>query len=174
MQNTTKRTPAVTTDANGQTLIVTFADGSTASINTALLPDDIRLTALMHGLNAKLVDAAAIGRDPMTGRSAGLAEKKAAVMEIVERLTGDNPTWNKIREGGTGGGVNNGLLLQALMKVSGKSYEETREFLLSLSTEQKAAIRARERVATEIARLQREKLASVEVSDEFEDFLGDN
>jgi hypothetical protein len=172
MQNSTKRTPAVTTTVNGSLLIVTFADGETAAIDTNLLADDIRVTAMYHGLNAKLVDAAAIGRDSVTGKSASLSEKKAAVLEIVERLTGENPSWNKIREGGGNGGVNNGLLLRAIMEVSGKSYEETRTFLLNLSAEQKAAIRARERVANVIARMQREKLAAVDVSDEFDDFLG--
>jgi hypothetical protein len=58
------------------------------------------------------------------------------------------------------------------MEVSGKTYEETHSFLLNLSSEQKAAIRARERVANVIARMQREKLADVEVSDDFDDFLG--
>jgi hypothetical protein len=172
MQNSTKRIPAVTTNVSGQLMTVVFADGHTAEINTNLLADDIRVTAMMHGLNAKLVDAAAIGRDSLTGKSASLSDKKAAVLEIVERLTGENPSWNKIREGGNGGGVNNGLLLRAIMEVSGKTYEETHSFLLNLSSEQKAAIRARERVANVIARMQREKLASIEVSDEFDDFLG--
>jgi hypothetical protein len=172
MQNSTKRTPAVTTTVNGNLLTVVFADGQTAEINTNQLDESIRHTAMMHGLNAKLVDAAAIGRDSVTGKSASLADKKAAVLEIVERLTGENPSWNKIREGGGNGGVNNGLLLRALMEVSGKTYEETRSFLLNLSAEQKAALRARERVANVIARMQREKLASVEVADEFDDFLG--
>jgi hypothetical protein len=172
MQNSTKRTPAVTTTVNGSLLTVTFADGQTAVIDTKQLDENIRATAMMHGLNAKLVDAAAIGRDSVTGKSASLAEKKAAVLEIVERLTGENPSWNKIREGAGNGGVNNGLLLRAIMEVSGKTYEETRTFLLNLSPEQKAAIRARERVANVIARMQREKLAAVDVSDEFDDFLG--
>jgi hypothetical protein len=172
MQNSTKRIPAVTTTVSGQLMLVVFADGQTAEINTDLLSDEIRVIAMMHGLNAKLVDAAAIGRDSVTGKSASLSEKRAAVLEIVERLTGDNPSWNKIREGGSNGGVNNGLLLRAIMEVSGKTYEETRTFLLNLSAEQKAAIRARERVANVIARMQREKLAAVDVSDEFDDFLG--
>jgi hypothetical protein len=172
MQNSTKRVPAVTTTANGNLLTVVFADGQTAEIDTNQLDDSIRITAMFHGLNAKLVDAAAIGRDSITGKSASLSDKKEAVLEIVERLTGENPSWNKIREGAGNGGVNNGLLLRAIMEVSGKTYEETRTFLLNLSPEQKAAIRARERVANVIARMQREKLASVEVSDEFDDFLG--
>jgi hypothetical protein len=173
MQNSTKRTPAVTTTVNGNLLTVIFADGQTAEIDTKQLDDNIRVTAMMHGLNAKLVDAAAIGRDSVTGKSASLYDKKEAVLEIVARLTGENPSWNKIREGGGNGGVNNGLLLRAIMEVSGKTYEETRTFLLNLSPEQKAAIRARERVANVIARMQREKLAAVDVSDEFADFLGE-
>jgi hypothetical protein len=172
MQNTTKRVPAVTTTVDGSVLTVVFADGQTAEIDTNQLDDSIRVTAMYHGLNAKLIDAAAIGRDSVTGKSASLSDKKAAVLEIVERLTGESPSWNKIREGGSNGGVNNGLLLRAIMEVSGKTHEETRSFLLNLSAEQKAAIRARERVANVIARMQREKLADVEVSDEFDDFLG--
>jgi hypothetical protein len=172
MKNATKRIPAVTTTVNGNLLTVVFADGQTAEIDTNMLDDSIRITAMMHGLNAKLVDAAAIGRDSITGQSASLYDKKEAVLEIVARLTSENPSWNKIREGGSNGGATNGLLLRAIMEVSGKTYDETREFLLSLSSEQKVAIRARERIANIIARLQREKLAAVDVSDEFADFLG--
>jgi hypothetical protein len=172
MKNSTKRIPAVTTTVSDEFLLVVFADGQTAEINTNRLDDGIRITAMMHGLNAKLVDAAAIGRDSVTGKSASLYDKKEAVLEIVARLTSETPSWNKIREGVGNGGVNNGLLLRAIMEVSGKTHEETRTFLLNLSAEQKAAIRARERVANVIARMQREKLAAVDVSDEFDDFLG--
>ena len=154
MQQNTKTTSAVTTDIFQSTLTLNFANGQTLEVNTENLSPEIIQQATLHGLKQKLVDAAAIGRNPDTGRSASIEDKFNAVKEVFDRITGPNGTWNKIREGGsvTGGG----LLLRAMMRLSGKSKDEIASFLADKTKEQQAALRKNAKIAPIIAELQAE------------------
>lgn len=124
--NTNARTPAVAASialANEGTqtpiqhgnLVLTFADQTTAQLSTVDLSREILSQALMHGLKQKLVDAAAIARNVDTGASATVADKKAAVVEVLERLM--RGEWNKTREGGDGGTGRGSILFQALARM---------------------------------------------------------
>ena len=133
---------------------------SNCTRDKALLPvscshipsDTIRAQATLHGLKQKLVDAAAIARDTATGRSATSADKEAAVMEVYNRITAENGTWNKIREAGaTAAG---GLLVAALMQMTGKTKPEIIKYLETKTAEQKAALRKNQKVAAIILELQ--------------------
>lgn len=124
--NTNARTPAVAANielAQAATnvelvhgsLTLTFSDGETAQLATVDLSTEILSQALMHGLKQKLVDAAAIARNTETGASATVQDKKAAVLEVLERLT--RGEWNKTREGGGDGGGKGSILFQALARM---------------------------------------------------------
>lgn len=143
-------------DITGTVLTLTFQDGRKLTIDGDKLAPEIKVAAMMHGLKQKTVDAAAIARDQTTGRSASLQDKFDAVEEIVTRLTGENPTWNKVREGGTGAAPGTGLFVRALMELSGKGRAATVEFLEGKSKEEVAALRKNEKVAAVIVRLQAE------------------
>lgn len=108
-----------------------------------MLTPEILRYAVLHGLKQKLVDAAAISRNPDTGRSASVDDKIAAVNEIFARLmTGE---WNKRREGGSGTG---GLLFRALcIMYPDKPADAVREFLAKKSDAEKAALRRNPKVA---------------------------
>lgn len=149
------KVPDIAGEIKGSVLTLTFKDGRKLTLDGEKLPREIQIAAMMHGLKQKTVDAAAIARDTTTGRSASLQDKFDAVEEIVNRLTGENPTWNKIREGGTAAPGSN-LLVRALMELSGKDRAQTLAFLEAKSKEQVAALRKNEKVATIIARLQAE------------------
>jgi hypothetical protein len=152
------RVPAITADIFGDTLTLTFSDGRVLSLDTTTLSDDIKQAAMMHGLKQKLVDGAAIARNPETGRSATLEDKFQAVKEIYDRITDATaPSWNKGR-GGEGDGGNT-LLLRALCKMSGKSPAVMASLLETKTKEEKKALRANPKVAAIIAELQAEKLA---------------
>lgn len=141
-------------------MILTFADGDKLEIASDLFSHAITTMATMHGLKQKLVDAAALSRDPDTGRSATVADKKAAVMEVYDRLMAGH--WNKPREGA--GSVKGGLLFAALCRMQpGKPAEEIKLWLDEKSDEQKAALRKNPKIAAIIAEIQSERAKSGDV-----------
>lgn len=150
--NQTKTTPAlaVTTHDESQSLTLTFANGDSLMLDAGKLSDDIRQAAMLHGLKQKLVDAAAISRDPSNGRAATVEVKYAAVKEVFDRLLAGE--WNKRREGG---GNTGGLLFRALCEMydGRKSPEQIKEYLAERSDKEKAALRKNPKVAVIIDRL---------------------
>lgn len=144
----------------GGTLVLTFSSGERLAINPNTLSVEIREQALLHGLKQKLVDAAAISCNPETGKSATVADKYAAVLEVYERITRETaPMWNKVREGG--GATSGGLLLQALCVLyPTKSVEDLRAWIAAKTDKERAQLRAEPRIAAEIAKLRPQADAS--------------
>lgn len=140
------------------TLNFSFADGQELSITASGLLPEIRHEAVMHGLKQKIGDAAAIGRNPETGRSATLADKRAAMRAVIERLQAGS--WNAGR--GEGGAPAGGLLFTALVRMyAGKKAEEDiHEFLAGKDDKQKAALRKNPRVAEIIEQIKAERAAN--------------
>lgn len=145
---------AISTEITAGKLIMMFGNGEGLTVDPAALSDEIRTAAMLHGLKQKLGDAAAISRNPDTGRSASLDDKIAAVREVFDRITAPSGTWNKIRESGEGSG-NGGLLFRALCSLyAGKrSPEQITEFLAGKTDAEKAALRKTAPVAAEIERI---------------------
>ena len=145
---------AISTDVVQGSLWVTFGNGEHIIVNPEKLTPEIREAAMLHGLKQKLCDAAAISRNPDTGRSASLDDKIAAVREVFDRITSPDGTWNKIRESGDGSG-NGGLLFRALCNLyAGKrSPEQITAFLADKTDAEKAALRKTAPVAAEIERI---------------------
>jgi hypothetical protein len=138
---------------NSVAVQLTFADGDGIYLQASELTEDIQRMALAHGLKQKLVDAAAISRNPETGKPATIADKKAAVVEVYERLLAGE--WNKRREGGETGG----LLLRALLRMydGRKTRDELVAYLAGKTDEEKTALRANPKVAAIIAKIKAEK-----------------
>ena len=160
MTNETKRVPVVTTEFDEQTgeMSVVFSDGRRHSFLLEDIAPEIRLRATVHGFNAKLVDAAAIARDTMTGRAATLETKYQAVMEVFTRITDTiAPMWNKVREGAGGG--NGNLLVAAIVRLYNgrKTEEQIRAYLATLTDAQKQALRTDGRIAPVIAEIKAER-----------------
>lgn len=136
--NDTKRTPAVTAEITGTRLVFTGDNGRELAVSVDQLDDNIRVQAMMHGLKQKIGDAAAISRNPDTGRSATTDDKFDAMSEVLNRLLSGQ--WNKTREGGDGGA--GGLLFRALCKVKAdKTPAEVRAYLEARTKEEQAALR---------------------------------
>lgn len=133
-------------------LDLNFANGKKLTVKSMDLAPEIIGQALMHGLKQKLVDAAAITRDPSNGRSATVDTKYDAVKAVMDRLL--EGEWNKRREGGPTGG----LLKRALIeKYAGrKTPEQIQAFLDAKSDKEKAALRKNPAIATIIDRLRQE------------------
>lgn len=135
----------VHTDAPAR-VVYTFQDGRKLQIDIPALSPEVALQAMAHGLKQKVVDAAAISRDPETGRAASIDQKFRACEEVVSRLLAGQ--WNKNREAGEGV-ASGGLLVRALVKLyEGKrTFEQISQYVAGLSKEQQAALRKDARVA---------------------------
>ena len=162
--NDTKRNATITATIDGTTLALTFANGETLTMRGDALNSDVQQYAMMHGLKQKLVDAAAISRNPETGRAASVEDKYQAVKIVYDRLLAGQ--WNAVREGG---GSTGGLLFQALcrMYAGRKTPDELKAFLADKSDAEKTALRKNPRVATiiEDIRAEQGKAASIDTDE---------
>lgn len=169
--NDAKRNATISATINGNTLALTFANGETLTMRGDALNSDVQQYAMMHGLKQKLVDAAALSRNPETGRAATVEDKYQAVKAVFDRLLGGQ--WNATREGGGNAG---GLLFQALcrMYAGRKTPDELRAFLADKSDAEKTALRKNPRVVAIIEEIRAEqgKAANID-TDELLGELGD-
>lgn len=142
----------ITADGRNSGILTIQTSEGTISVGLNDLSDEIKTQALMHGLKQKIVDAAAIGRNPETGKSATVKEKFAAMKEVADRL--QNGEWNKQREAGTSTG---GLLVRALQRLyPKKDAEEIQAFVEGKDRKEQAALRANPKVAAIIAEIRSE------------------
>lgn len=152
-------------------LTLNFANGKELVISTNNLKDGLLYMAAIHGLKQKLVDAAALTRNPETGRAATVEDKYQAVKAVYDRLLAGQ--WNAVREGG---GATGGLLLQALVRMYAgrKTPDELRAFLADKTDAEKTALRKNPRVAQIIETIREEtgKAANVD-TDAMLNELGD-
>lgn len=162
--NDTKRNTTISATINGNTLALTFANGEALTMRGDALNSDVQQYAMMHGLKQKLVDAAAISRNPETGRAATVEDKYQAVKIVFDRLLAG--AWNAAREGGGNAG---GLLLQALcrMYAGRKTPDELKAFLADKSDAEKTALRKNPRVAQIIEEIRAEtgKAANIDTDE---------
>lgn len=148
---TTTKTPAIDVTQLGNGLTLTFSNGAVIQLDAHNTNAAIRDQAMMHGFKQKLVDAAAISRNPDTGRSATIDDKYQAVKEVYDRLLSGQ--WNKTRGDGTGSG-SGGLLFRALcLHYPTKTPEAIRAFLDKKSATEKTALRNVPAIAAIIATL---------------------
>ncbi len=151
-------------------LRLTFANGKTMAMQLRDLTAEIIEQATLHGLKQKLVDAAAMSRNPDTGRSATIDDKYTAVREVYDRLL--SGAWNKPREGGSAGT----LLLQALCRVyATKTREELATWLAGKDKDEQAALRKNPKIAKVIEEIRAENVDpdAVEAADAMLDELND-
>lgn len=158
------RQAQITVERIADDLVIEFAHGKRIELNPVDLADSVYKQAVYHGLKQKLVDAAAISRNPETGRSASIEDKYQAVKTVYDRLLAG--AWNATREGG---GATGGLLLQALMRMYAgrKTPDQLREFLADKTDAEKTALRKNPRVAQiiEDIRIETGKAANIDTDE---------
>src|SRR3954465_1908501 len=59
-----------------------WSNGATMQVDARTLSDSMQLWCMVHGLKQKVFDAAAIARDPKTGKSATVAQKFEAANDV--------------------------------------------------------------------------------------------
>ena len=149
------RQAQITVERIADDLVIEFAHGKRIELNPVDLADSVYKQAVYHGLKQKLVDAAAISRNPETGRSASIEDKYQAVKTVYDRLLAGH--WNAVRgEGGTGTG---GLLFAALcrMYAGRKTEEELRDWLGTKDKKAQAELRKNPKVAAIIEQIKAER-----------------
>ena len=147
----TKSKPVIVTSIEGSVVTVEVNAEPFAIDITTLAPELLNQAAL-HGLKQKLSDAAAISRDPETGRSATPADKADAVRVVWERITSGG-SWNQERGSGT---PQSSQLVRALMEHFKKDRATVLTFLGNKTKEEKAALRLHSPIAAIILRYQME------------------
>lgn len=175
----TKRQNAITaeiihseTDNRPCALLLQFANGEMLSITASQLQQPIMEYAIFHGLKQKLVDAAAISRNPENGRAASIDDKFQAVKAVYDRLLAGQ--WNANREGG--GANSGGLLFKALCRMySTKSPEQITTYLAGKTDAEKTALRKNPKVARIIEEIRAEtgKAANIDTDELLNELEGE-
>jgi hypothetical protein len=136
------------------TLTVTFADGSSRTLDVGNLPSEMILRLALHGAEQK-------GRDSYAGAKEAIAEGKATdATEYAKEQAGrvlDNLEAGVWAERATGNG---GDLARAVAEVTGKEVAEIAEVLRGKTDEEKAKLKANPKVAAAIKRFEAERAAA--------------
>ena len=91
-----------------------------------------RARAMIHGFEQRIRDAAALSVDRDTGKSATAQEKFDAAKRISDHLTSGATEWNL--KAAASSGVDAGLVVQAIMRVYGKTLDEANGFIERTAT----------------------------------------
>ena len=162
--------PAISADIYGTVLTFTGSDGTEVRVDAALLSESVRHAAMMHGLKQKIGDAAALSRNPDTGRSATVADKMAAMEEVAARLRAGG--WNKDRDGTGSTGVG-GLLFRALcIQRPSMDPARIREWLAGKDKKEQAKLRDVPDIARIIVELRAKDAATAPTNADADLFAG--
>ncbi len=124
---------------------ITFKNGESLAVRFADLSDTIREKLLQHGLSQKLGDA-----------SAGCETVEEAIAEtkrVIERLIAGD--WRSVREATAGPRV--GLLVEALVRITGKGTEECRDVVDGIDDDKRKALRAHPQIRAAMADIRAER-----------------
>lgn len=167
-----KRANSVVThahDADAQTITFAVAGEAALVLNLTQLSDEVAERAFVHGMVQRISDAAAMSRDPTTGKPATPADKRARMAALVEHYESGTADWNLKRAAGNGPGE--GLTIRAMGDVFHKLAEECRDMVKALAA--KRSITEREalavfasstEIAKRIAELRAERAAEAGIS----------
>ena len=159
---TTTKTNYANVNADIRTLEIVVPGFSAIVIAIDALTPSITTMATLHGLKQKIVDAAAIARNPDTGRSASVSDKYAAMEEVAARLIAGD--WNKVRGDGTTG--SGGLLFRALcIAYEQKAPADIKAFLDGKTKAEQAALRKNPKIAAIIDTLREEDAGDVDTEE---------
>jgi len=152
---TMRKGSVLTIIVEGDILTMRWADGTTEFLDISKLSDEVRREALVNGL-----DGAALSRDPETGASATIRDKRARVSAIAQNLREGN--WNApSRATGNNGASARAILVEALIRMKTQSPPEViRNFVAERSAAEVATMSAVPRVAAIISAIRAERIGT--------------
>jgi len=166
MQSKPKSNSVIThvINASGNLLAFRVMGAGEVALDMLKLNEAIITRAAIHGMIQRISDAAAISRDPETGKPATPAEKLAAMSALVEHYHSGASEWSRV---GVGGGPKGGFLFEALVRMyPAKTAEDIRTWLDGQSKSAQAALRANPKVAGVISTIRDERLVGTDVDTE--------
>ena len=139
-------------ETSTEMVTMTWADGIVDKLEIARLSKSIIEAAIENGIKQKLGDAAAISRDPITGRSATIQMKRERVRAVAQNLLDGH--WIAPTRSGNGGESIRRTLVDALLQLNpALDRERVTTAIAAKSHAEILAMRAVPRVAEVIARL---------------------
>jgi len=139
----------VQTQINGDgSVTVTFAGFDPVTVHSADMPDNVRLLCAAYGLREKITNATALPRDPKTGRSATVAEKREAAFRVIEAMMAGQ--WEIRAASGTG---DDAVLIDAVAELTGQPRATIAELAKAWTATEKRDLIADADVAPIFARL---------------------
>jgi hypothetical protein len=82
----TRSNSVMSATVSGSVITWKYLDGSVLEFDADKCNEEIKFQAMMHGFKQKHGDASAMSRDPKTGKSASLAEKRDAMRMVRDSL----------------------------------------------------------------------------------------
>lgn len=156
-----KNQDRVSVNYNEAENILTWTLGeNTTSLQVDDLTQDIQHQSKIHGIRQKVGDAMAIPRNELTGHSATISEKWAALVAMVERLKAGE--WNVGREGGSNISI---LLIKALYEFykGEKSMDYIRKNLSEKTPQERKALSLNPKIAKIIQKLEAEQVKNLSI-----------
>ena len=132
-----------------------------------------RKRAEMHGWTQRICDAAALAKDPKTGKSATRTAKLERMQTIIDWYAGTENPWKMTGTGEARSSSEQRLLLAAFMEWKSLEEDRAKKFLATRTKEQLHAIRNIKAVVQIMNRLREEEATEVDGLDidaELEDF----
>lgn len=118
--------------------------------------------ATIHGFNQKIRDAAAISRNPETGRSATAEDKLAAMRRVADSLLAGS--WGVERTGATVA-INLDVLIAAIVEVTGALRDKAATLVNDADGKTRAQLRDNPKVAPVYARMMADRLSEDVIAD---------
>lgn len=161
METKRKSNSVVTVQQDGTVLVFDVMGAGRLAFDVSNANAACRQHAEMHGWKQRISDAAAMSRDPETGKPATAQEKLAAMRELVEHYESGSAEWSRV--GGGGGGRS--LTVEAIARVKGCDYDAAEAAVAKFAGEKYegdtkkalAYLRQGERVAAAMEAIRRER-----------------
>lgn len=109
----------------GGKIAVMVQGAGVVTLDPAKISDANKAYAMFHGLKQRMVDAAALSRDPANGAAASPADKMAAIQAIVEHLESGSAEWSRVGSGGGG----KSITIEAIAQIKGVKYDVAEEYV---------------------------------------------
>ncbi len=146
-------------------------DGGSKSITfdmSKVHPNNAAYAAL-HGFNQRLRDAAALSRDPKTGKPPSPADRFEAIARLVDHYHSGSPDWNLRVAAGERTSGELGMLAAAIAEFKGKDVIEVRDWLKTKSEAERKALAVSAAIKPIMDRMREEAAAPVDA----EEMLGE-
>lgn len=159
-----KSNSVITVAMEGRSMRFTVLGAGEAVLDLEALHAAVIQKATLHGLKARIVDAAAIPCDPTTGKSASAAQKYTAVLNLVSHYNSGSTEWSPKRSERIGS--DEGLLATALGELrSDRTQEQIKEFISGLTKPQRLALMATKDIRQVVDRIRAEATQGVDAEE---------